>query len=441
MQKLSVKEKFGYGLGDVGSSVVFQLVANFIMYFYTDVLGIAAAAAGTLLLVVRLFDAVTDPIMGAIADRTKSRHGRYRPWLIRMAIPYCLLLVLAFSAPEFSEAGKLAYAYVTYILMMTIYTAINIPYSALGGVISEDPDERANVQSWRFGLAMAGGAIVAATTLPLVNILGGGNEKLGYTLATLVLGIMAISCFVACFFLTKERVQEVEGAHNTNVKDDVVSMLTNGQWWIVAAVTFLSLVGVVMRGSGTPYYVEYFLGDASKISLFLTAAMVTGIGGAMFAGALVKTVCKVTIMKVGAAGILIFHLAHFAVPQDGLYIALVLTCAANFFHMMFIPMVFSAVPDTVEYSQSKNGKGGMAMSYSGHLLALKFGLALGGAAVGWLLASHGYVPGQAQSDLALSGTLRIYAGGSVVAAALMLVCLHFYKLKKGWDAKIHKVTA
>lgn len=430
MKKLSLTEKFGYSLGDVASNIVFQVVMNFMIYFYTDVFGITAAAAGTLMMAVRLFDGVTDPLMGALADRTKTRWGRYRPWLLWVSIPFAILAVLAFSTPDFSDQGKLIYAYISYALLMVAYTAFNIPYSALGGVITDDQQDRASIQAWRMGAAMIGGTIVAGALLPLVGLFGGENQQLGFTLAMSLMAAFGVLCLVGCFFLTRERVQKKAEAECTSVWADVKVMLVNSQWWIIAAVTFLGLVGVVMRGGGTNYYVKYYLGREELISLFMTAPMILGLLGAISAGVAVKKICKVTVMKVGAGGIVVFHLLLFLVPRDGIYLALVLTCLANYFHMLFFPMVFAAVADTVEYSQYKTGKGGMAMSYSGHLLALKFGMALGGAATGWILDGHGYMAGEVQTQEALRGILRVFAGGSVCAGSLMLVCMYFYKLKK-----------
>jgi GPH family glycoside/pentoside/hexuronide:cation symporter len=432
MEKVSRTEKFGYGLGDTASNIVFQVVINFMIYFYTDVFGMAAATAGTMMLAVRIFDAVTDPVMGAVADRARSRWGRYRPWLLWGCIPYGVLAVLTFTTPNLPDSLKLIYAFITYALLMVAYTAINIPYSALGGVITNDPQERASIQSWRFGLAMVGGAIVAAGTLPLVKMLGGDNKQLGFTLAMVVLSIFAILCFIACFTLTRERVQPSENK-SQDVKGDVLAMVKNSQWWIIAIVTFLSLVGVVMRSGATPYYVEYYLNRPDLITTFVTGSMLAGVAGAAVAGFAVTRICKVTVMKFGVVGILMFHAALFFVPADATMLALTVSCLANFAHMIFIPMVFSAVPDTVDYGQKKMGKGGMAMSYSGHLLALKFGVAIGGALIGWMLGWHGYVSGQAQTEMALEGIVRIYAGGATAASILMLAVLAFYKLKQGWN--------
>ena len=435
MQKLPILEKFGYGLGDTASNIVFQVVINFMMYFYTDVFGIGAAAVGTLMLVVRLFDAVTDPIMGGIADRTKTRWGRYRPFLLWIAFPYGILAVLTFTTPDFSESGKLIYAYVTYALLMTAYTAINIPYSALGGVITADPQERASVQSWRFMLAMAGGAIVAAATLPLVDFFGGDDKQKGFQLAMLVLSVFAIGCFIACFALTKEREDPTDKADRQSIFSDFVFLVKNDQWRLIAIVTFVLLVSVAMRGAATPYFVSYYLNSESMISVFLTAGMLAGVGGAMFANWMSAHACKVRVMKWASLGIIIFNAALMLVPRDQVMLALALSILANFVHMIVIPYVFSAVADTVDYGLQTWGKGAMAMSFSGHLLALKIGIAVGGALTGWILAYVGYQPNAEQSAEALNGIVFNYAGGSVVAGILMIICFAFYRLNREWAAQ------
>ena len=190
-----LKKKSGYGLGDTACNIVFQIVINFLLIFYTDVFGISAAAAGTLLLVVRLFDGFTDPIMGGIADRTTSKFGKYRPYLLWMAIPFAVTGVLVFITPDFNETGKLIYAYITYTLIMTVYTAINIPYSALGGVMAGDSSERTSIQSYRFSLAMLGGALTVYLLPKLVNYFGNGSEASGYPIAMGVMGLIVI-CFL-----------------------------------------------------------------------------------------------------------------------------------------------------------------------------------------------------------------------------------------------------
>lgn len=433
--KLTTKEKIAYGLGDTGSNIVFQVVINFMMFFYTDVFGITAAAAGTLMLVVRALDAITDPLMGAIADRTKSRWGRYRPYLLWMAIPYGLLAVIAFTTPDTTESNKLIYAYITYALMMAAYTAINIPYSALGGVLTGDIRERASIQSWRFAMAKAGGLIIAVLTLPLVAYFGNGDKQLGFSLAMCVLSIVAILCFVACFAYTRERVPQSK--EQAPVKKDIHAVLHNKQWWIIALVTFFLLTTVAMRGGVMPYYVSYYLETESMVGTFVTASMLGGILGAFIANWGSKIICKVTLMKLACIGIAATNLILFFVPQDMIYVALTITLLTQLFHMILIPMLFSAIPDTVDYCKSKSGYGPMAMSFSGHLLSLKFGIAIGGALTGWILSAYGYQANVAQSISALDGIRIIFAASPAIGALICFGLLFLYKLNDSWSKTFH----
>jgi len=432
MQRLAVLEKFGYGLGDTASNIVFQVVINFMLYFYTDVFGITAAAAGTLMLAVRMFDAITDPIMGGIADRTRTRWGSYRPYLLWISIPYGLLAVLTFTTPDLSDGGKLLYAYVTYALLMTAYTAINIPYSALGGVITSDPQERASVQSWRFMLAMVGGALVAATTLPMVEFFGGENEQKGFQMAMAVLSVIAVGCFIACFVLTRERENPTARAARQSMGADFISLMRNDQWVIIAIVTFVLLISVAMKGASMPYYVSYYLDSKSSITLFMTSNMLAGVAGAMFANWMTRYFCKVAVMRWASLALALVYTAMAFVQRDQYMLALALTICSNFVHMIIIPYLFSAVADTVDYGLQRWGKGAMAMSYSGHLLALKIGIALGGALSGWILAYVGYQPNVQQTETALSGIVFLYTWASAIAGILLIICFGFYRLNRNW---------
>jgi GPH family glycoside/pentoside/hexuronide:cation symporter len=432
MQRLALKEKFGYGLGDTASNIVFQVVINFMLYFYTDVFGITAAAAGTLMLVVRLFDAVTDPIMGGLADRTRTRWGSYRPYLLWVSVPYGLLAVLAFTTPDLSDGGKLIYAYITYALLMTAYTAINIPYSALGGVITKNTQERASVQSWRFMLAMVGGALVAASTLPMVEYFGNGNDQKGFQMAMVVLSVIAIACFVACFALTHERENPAAAVERQSIFADFISLMRNDQWVIIAIVSFVWLISVAMKGGVTPYYVSYYLNSESSITLFMTSGMLMGVAGAMFANWMTRRYCKVMVMQRASFVLILVYTALALVPRDQYMLALVLSMGSSFVHMIIIPYLFSAVADTVDYGLKRWGKGAMAMSYSGHLLALKIGIALGGALSGWILAYVGYQPNVEQTEAALSGIVFLYAWSSAIASVIVFVCFKFYRLNREW---------
>jgi glycoside/pentoside/hexuronide:cation symporter, GPH family len=452
-QNLTRTEKFGFGLGDTASNIVYQAVINILLYFYTDVYGIEAAAAGTLLLVVRVFDAITDPAMGAIADRTRSKHGRYRPWMLWVAIPYGALAVAAFFTPDVDMGTKLVYAYISYALLMTAYTAVNVPYSALGGVMTADSEERGNLQTWRFAMAMVGGFLVTSSIFPLAKLLGGGdspeNYRLGFPFAMTVMAIIAVACFLVCFKLTKEHVQPDLGQPKRKPMEDLGAMLSNSQWLVIAIATLIVMTRGAMQGAAKPYFVNYYLitdhmpawlawfmgSNSSRLSAFLSMTMLAGVGGAVFANFLGRTRCKVSVMRVAMGGMIAMNVLLFLIPRDAVLGALAIIMTANFFHMMFIPMLFSTVPDTVDFGLRTMGKGAMAMFCGGHLFVLKLGNALGGFFVGHLLAWFGYQPNVAQSERALTGIMLAFAGSSILSALLVLVCLHFYRLTRGWQER------
>lgn len=451
-QNLTRIEKLGFGLGDTASNIVYQAVINVLLYFYTDVYGIEAAAAGTLMLVVRLFDAVTDPAMGAIADRTRTRHGRYRPWMLWVAVPYGLLAVAAFITPNADMGTKLVYAYISYSLLMAAYTAVNVPYSALGGVMTGDSEERGNLQTWRFAMAMVGGFLVTSSIFPLAALLGGGEEpenlQLGFPLAMSVMAIIGVLCFLGCFKLTKEYVYS-DQKEKRNPLQDLQTMFSNSQWLIMAIATLIIMTRGAMQGGTKPYFVDYYLitdnlpvwlewfmgSTSSRLSAFLSLTMLAGLGGAVTANKLVRTYCKVSVMKLALVGTIVMNGLLFLIPRDAVLAALVLTMLSNFCHMMFVPLLFSAIPDTVDFGLRTVGKGAMAMFCAGHLFVLKMGNAFGGWLTGHMLDWFGYEANVEQTESALTGILLAFAGSSVVAAILVLLCLQFYRLRKGWERR------
>jgi GPH family glycoside/pentoside/hexuronide:cation symporter len=453
-QNLTKLEKFGFGLGDTASNIVYQAVINVLLYFYTDVYGITAAAAGTLMLVVRIFDAITDPMMGAIADRTRSKHGRYRPWMLWVGVPYGLLAVTAFFTPNADMGHKLVYAYISYALLMTAYTAVNVPYSALGGVMTGDSEERGNLQTWRFAMAMVGGFLVTTSVFPLAKLLGGGETpqdlQLGFPFAMAVMAAVGVVCFLLCFRLTKEHIGPDPNQSQRNVIDDVVAMFTNSQWLIIALATLIIMTRGAMQSATKPFFVKYYLitdhmpawlawfmgSTTSKLSAFLGMTMLAGVAGAIMANRLGRTWCKVSVMKLALCGTIIMNVLLFLIPRDAVLGALFLVMSSNFFHMMFVPMLFSTVPDTVDFGLKTVGKGAMAMFCAGHLFALKMGNAFGGYFTGHFLGWFGYQANVEQTEHALTGIMLAFAGSSIVGAVLVVICLHFYKLKRGWQDRL-----
>lgn len=454
-EKLSLREKVGYGLGDMASNIVYQAVINVLMYFYTDVYGIEAAAAGTLMIVVRFFDAITDPIMGTVADRTRSRWGRYRPWLLWMAVPYGILAVAAFVTPEVSVGSKLVYAYISYALLMTAYTAVNIPYSALAGTMTSDKDERSGLQSWRFGMAMVGGFLVTVSVWPLSRLLGGGGRpqdlQLGFPFAVGLLAIVGVVALLGCFAWTRERVYPggeafgggAAGAR-AGIGEDLRAMFGNRQWLIVSLAMFVIQIRGGLQGNVKPYFIKYYIEHdltglfavtENFMALYMGLTMLAGVAGVVAANRLFLRLqwCKVTVMKTALVGSLVPNAMLLLVPRSWWEASLVCIMLGNFFHMMFLPLLFSAIPDTVDYGLRTVGKGALALFFAGQLFALKLGISVGGGLGGRILGMFGYQPNVEQTATSLLGIKLAFAGAPLVAAVLVVVLLQFYRLKKGWE--------
>jgi GPH family glycoside/pentoside/hexuronide:cation symporter len=454
-QPLSLREKFGYGLGDMASNIVYQAVINVLMYFYTDIYGIEAAAAGTLMVVVRVFDAITDPIMGAVADRTRSRWGRYRPWLLWMAVPYGILAVTAFITPNVPVGTKLVYAYISYALLMTAYTAVNIPYSALAGTMTSDKDERSGLQSWRFGMAMVGGFLVTVSIWPLSRLLGGGGEpkdlQLGFPFAVALLAIVGVVALLGCFAWTRERTYPDEElqkgqAFRTTVSEDLGAMFRNRQFLIVTLAMFIIQIRGGLQGNVKPYFIRYYIDHdltgffairENFMALYMGLTMLAGVVGVFVANRLFLKLgwCKVTVMKTALLGSLVPNALLLFVPRQSWEASLLLIMAGNFCHMMFLPLLFAAIPDTVDYGLKTIGRGAMAMFFAGQLFALKMGISVGGGSGGWILGVFGYQANVEQTERSLMGIKIAFAGAPLAAAILVVILLQFYKLKKGWDHK------
>lgn len=419
---LTIREKVAYGLGDTASNLVFQTVMLFLSYFYTDIFGIAPAVVGTLFLVVRIFDAVTDPMMGAMTDRTNTKYGKFRPYLLWLAIPFGFACVLAFTTPDFSEQGKIYYAFATYALLMLAYTAINIPYSALGGVLTAEPKERVSVQSYRFVFGMLGGLIVTALTIPLVDFFGDGDKAKGYQLTMVAMSALGIVLFYLCFLGTKERISPPANQH-TSIFKDLGSLWQNDQWRILSTASLFLLTGMVLRSTLAIYYVKYFLGREDIITYFVTTGMVAAILGSGAAQFLAKKVCKVkayiSLQLIAAA----LSAASFFIGSDQLFLAFTFYFLWSFFLQMATPLLWAKMADAVDYGHWKTGIRITGMVYSSIVFFIKMGLALGGAIAGWLLAYYGYQADVVQTASAQQGILisfTVYpAIGSVIVAYVM----------------------
>lgn len=293
--KLSVKEKIGYGMGDAGCNIIFGAIMLFVNYFYTDIFGLAPALVGVLLLSVRVIDAVTDPIMGAIADRTRSKYGRFRPWLLWIAFPYALFSILMFTTPDWSYNSKVIYAFVTYFLLSLTYTAINIPYCSLGGVITNDPKERVACQSYRFVLVGIATLLLSLTLLPMADWFGGDNKAKGYQMAMTVLALIGTCMFLFCFATVRERVRPAVQTHD-ELKNDLKDVWKNDQWVRILLLTLCNVCPGFIRMAATMYYVTWVMGQSTHFAtLFISLGVVGMMLGSVLAKVLTDRWCKLKV--------------------------------------------------------------------------------------------------------------------------------------------------
>ncbi|MEN0063492.1 MAG: MFS transporter [Myxococcota bacterium] len=445
--QLSAGEKIGYALGDTASNLYWKVFEFFLLVFYTDVFGISPVAAGTLFLVARIWDAVNDPMMGIIADRTKSRWGRYRPWLIWMILPLLAAGVLTFSTPDLPEGGKVIYAYVTYILMMMAYTAINIPYSALMGVITPNSEERTSVSSYRFVGAFSGGVFVQFSTLWLVKWLGNGDPTVGWPLTMVLFGIIAGVLFSITFATTKERVEPIE--EQTNLRADIATLGQNDALGIMLVLGTVILANFAIRGSTVVYYLTYYVGVhemtlfgteipdvETLVTLFLTSGGVANVLGVLVTTPLTQRIGKrrAYLICMGSGALLTFGL--FGLPGTELEAIVVLNLVINFVLGPTAPIMFAMYADVADYGEWKTGNRSTGLVFSGAMLSLKFGAAIGGFAAGWVLEAFDYVPNVDQSETALLGILLLV---SVIPGVLSLIgvgAMFFYPLS---DAKMKEI--
>ncbi len=433
---ISVKEKIAYGLGDTASNIVFQTVMLFLTFFYTDIFGIPPAFVGTMFLAVRLIDAITDPLMGALTDRTQTRYGKFRPYLLWFALPFGIFSVLAFTTPDLSEQGKMIYAFVTYTALMMVYTAINIPYCALGAVLTTDPKERVSIQSYRFVFAMLGGLLVSGLTLPLVEFLGQGDQAKGYQLTITAMSILGVAMFLICFWNTKERLNPTR-PHNSSFKQDLGYLMQNDQWRVLSLAAVFLLTGLVLKSSLAIYYVKYFLKMPDMITLFITLGMVGNIFGCMLAQPLAKRVCKVNayiaLQLISAA----LCLAAYFVPSDQVILAFTMYVLWGFTINMATPLLWAKMADTVDYGEYKQGVRITGVIYSSIIFFIKLGVAVGGAAAGWLLSGYGYQADAVQTPETLDGILLSFTVLPAICSILVAIVMRKYTLNNQMVDEIH----
>jgi len=428
-KKLSVKEKIGYSLGDTASHFVWDMVGFWLLFFYTDVYGISAAAAGTIMLIARFWDMAIDPIIGVVSDRTETRWGKFRPYILFGAIPYAILAILTFTTPDFGETGKIIYAGATYILLMTAYAAINLPYSALGAVMTDDTYERAGLNTYRFIAGFTGQFVVTGLALTLAEFFGRGNKAQGFQYTVFMFAIISLLFFFITFKTTKERVKPPKEQKNS-LKEDFRSLIHNKAWIILAIVGIVSFIMFAMQNAAIAYYFKYYLGKEENVQLFNVVGTVALIVALPLSKPLAKKFGNRNVF-IGSSLIsgVFFILIYTARVQD-IYAIYAFNIIAKMAYAPAVPLLWTMIADSADYGEWKTGRRATGLYFSAAVFAQKAGWGIGAAVAGWILAWSSFVPNSIQNETAITGIKLLV---SVIPGILYMSCaifMIFYKIDK-----------
>ena len=474
-EKLSVTEKVGYSLGDLAANLIFQTLVTFLAFFYTDVFGIPAGTAATIIFVVGLVGAFGfTPLVAVLADRTRSRWGKFRPWILWTAVPFGVLSLLAFSTPDLGPQGKVFYAAATYTLLVLVYAANNLPYAALSGVLTGSMAERNSVSAYRFVAVMIAQLVVQSLLLPLVLILGGGDKVQGFHNAMMLFAVVGTVFLLITFLTTRERVVPAP-EQKSSIGQDRADLAGNRPWLVMLALTILVFTTLALKGGMYVYYFQYYL-DEAALAAFLQGIgfngfiaglnhLLTGIGLTSFqwpedaptsafslfnAGGIIFMIVGIGFSKkladrfgkrdvFGAALFLstLFMLGFYIYPPDAIGLVFGSQILHGFFYGITIPLLWAMIADVADYSEWKNSRRATAIIFSAMLCGLKLGLSIGGALVAGILAHYAYVAGaQTQSPQVVDG---IRLAVSVYASLPFLACvalLFFYEINKPMESRI-----
>ena len=433
--KLPIREKLAYGLGDFASNLIFATVSAFLMFYYTDIYGLPAAAVGTLLFVARSVDAVWDGYLGTVIDRTQTRWGQCRPYLLFGPPVLTVCAIAAFTVPSGSDSYKLAYAYGTYILLMLSYSLVNIPYSAMPALMSDDPRDRNTLAAFRMFLAILATILAGALTLKMVDWFGNGNKQSGYQITMTLMALLACFLYWVCFAFTRENVKPVE--QPKMVRQDLGVLLKGRAWWMMALMGISVYTALSITSGGVVYYFKYVVGDASRASLYF---LILGVGlliGILLSVQLTRRFCKRRVMLCAAsiAGSL-YWTFYYLDPQSSLQIY-----GMGFFIQVFngitVPILWSMVADIADDAELRSGRRMVGLTTSSIAFAHKFGLGLGGAIAGMLLAYFGYQANVAQTPQAIEGLKIIMSWIPAFSKALVVITLWFYPLGNAQLEALH----
>ncbi len=427
--KLSIKEKLGYGVGDTASHFVWDMVGFWILIFYTDTFGISAAVAGTIMLIARVWDMISDPIMGVIADRTNTKWGKFRPYLLWMALPYSILAVMTFSTPDLGQTGKVIYAGATYLLLMTVFTAINLPYSSLGAVMTSNSNERAGLNSYRFVFAFTGQLIVTGTALYLANYFGNGDNAKGYQYTLILFSVISFILFMITFKSTKERVSPPP-KQQSNLKKDLRDLFNNRPWVILFFVGILSFVMFALQNLSIAYYFKYYVGVEQQVQVFNVVGTIALIAGIPLSKPLARRFGNKNVFMASSFISGLFFVLLYFPSNDDVTAFYVLNILAKFTYAPAVPLLWTMLADSADYSEWKTGRRATGLVFSAATFAQKAGWGLGGALAGWLLALYQFTPNVEQTTEAITGIklmISVYPGLLYISCGFILL---FYNINR-----------
>ena len=443
-EKLSFVEKVGYGSGDFAANLLFHTWNLFLLKFYVDVFGISASAAATMFAVTRILDIVTDPVMGILADRTKTKWGRYRPWVLFGSIPLGVTGYLMFITPDWGADAKLIYAWVSYSVAMLLYTVVQIPYSALMGVMTPDCKQRTQLSSFRFFCSFSAQLLVGAVTLFLVNRLGGddGNLAQGYQLTIAFFMIIATLLYFFTFASTKERVthqQHAEAEHD--IAGNLKALLTNVGWAVLFVSALFNLIHVAVRNGALLFYFDYFVGDESKAALFFSVGSISFLVGILLTNVVIKHVSKRNLLVGLTLSVGVGLFGFYWVPAEAYTTMLILNCFVSFVAGPIPVLLYVLYADLADYTEWKTGRKVMALIYSTMLIGVKAGLVIGGALAGFLLSMAGYVANEEQSKEALDTIVMLVSVIPGIFVLLSGLIILFYPYGEALMAQVEEELA
>ena len=449
---MKLSEKIGYGFGDMSSSMFWKLFSYFLPFFYSNVFGLSLTDAGVLMLVTRIWDAVSDPMMGIIADRTKTRWGKYRPYLLFFALPFAVCGILLFTTPE---NGKTLWAYVTYILMMTVYTGINVPYGSLLNVMTADSDEKSVLSSYRMFFAYAGSFIALFAWEPLCNMFDKGRTAVegagglasistspdAWRNTMILIALFCFILFILSFLLTKEHVRSES---TVSVGQDLKLLLKNKPWWLMIGAALASNLFNTVRGTTTAYFFSDYIVKTVEMapqwaflisaSIFLSIGEIANMAGVVLAVPMSKHFGKKSTYMISMAALIGLSISFFFLPATtgGYWAMLFFQILISVFTGVISPLVWSMYADVADYSELKDGTASTGLIFSSASMAQKFGGAFGGSAVMWMLAAFGYntVTGAVQTETAILGLRILMSWIPALVAALSILVVWFYPLTK-----------